>query len=348
MREEKEYNEKARTAGKFNGQCKIGFHGCYHCGDIGHIKANCLKLRHNFSGGSIHPSSFSAIAVAPPQARGSHNQTGHEAGRGADRVTQGGGQPRLFATLDRQSADESAKVITCILLVCSHNAYAIMDPGSTFSYVTPYFAINLGLEPKQLSEPFLVSTLVSESVKVTRVYRGCIVSVQGRNTKTDLIELEMVDFDVIMESEPPALQSVPVVREFLEVFPNDLPGLSPEKIIDFGIDLMPNTQPISIPPYWMAPAELRELLKDLLDKGFIRPSGSSWGAPVLFVKKKDGSLRIVFKTFLNTFIIVFIDDILVYSKSKEDHAEHLRIALQTLKENELYVKFSNVSSGWSQ
>nr|XP_009759778.1 PREDICTED: uncharacterized protein LOC104212256 [Nicotiana sylvestris] len=87
-----------------SGQCKLGFHGCYHCGDIGHIKANCPKLQRKFSGGSTRPSSSSATAVAPPQARSSHNQTGHGAGRGVDRVTQGGGQPRLFATLDHQSA----------------------------------------------------------------------------------------------------------------------------------------------------------------------------------------------------------------------------------------------------
>ncbi|XP_075099214.1 uncharacterized protein LOC142176055 [Nicotiana tabacum] len=220
----------------------------------GNIQANCPKLRCNFSGGSTRPSSSSATAVAPSQARGSHNQTGHGAGRGAGRVTQGGGQPRLFATLDRQSVEASAEVITGILLVCSHNAYAIMDPGSTFSYVTPYFAINLGLEPEQLSELFLVSTPVGESVKVTRVYRGCIVLVQGRNTKADLIELEMeqrmigkgclayLAHIINPESEPPTLQSVSVVREFPEVFPDDLTGLPPERIIDFGIDLMPGTQ----------------------------------------------------------------------------------------------------------
>nr|XP_009627732.1 uncharacterized protein LOC104118228 [Nicotiana tomentosiformis] len=110
-------------------QFKLGFHGCYHYGDIGHIKANCPKLRRNFSGGSTRPSSSSTTIVAPPQDRGSHNQAGHGADRGADRVTQGGGQPRLFATLDRQSAETSAEVITGILLVCSHNAYAIIDPG---------------------------------------------------------------------------------------------------------------------------------------------------------------------------------------------------------------------------
>ncbi|XP_070019629.1 uncharacterized protein [Nicotiana sylvestris] len=229
-REEKEHNTKAWTTGRFNGtssrggrdssnkeslapaqsshqlgggssfrrQCKLDFHGCYHCGDIGHIKANFPRLRSNLSGGSTPPSSSLATAVALPQACGSHNQYRYGAGRGADRVTQGGGQPRLFATLDRQSVEASAEVITCILLVCSHNAYAIMDLGSMFSYVIPYFAINLGLELEQLSEPFLVSTPVGESVKVTRVYKGCIVSVQGRNTKADLIELEMVDFDVII------------------------------------------------------------------------------------------------------------------------------------------------------
>ena len=72
------------------------------------------------------------------------------------------------------------------------------------------------------------------------------------------------------------------------------PGMPPDRDIDFCIDLEPDTRPISIPPYRMAPAELRELkaqLQELLSKGFIRPSASPWGAPVLFVKKKDGSFR---------------------------------------------------------
>ncbi|XP_070011776.1 uncharacterized protein [Nicotiana sylvestris] len=97
-----------------------------------------------------------------------------------------------------------------------------------------------------------------------------------------------------MEVKSPTLQSVPVLNEFPDVFPDELPGLPPEREIDFAIDILPDTQPISIPPYRMAPVELKELkaqLKDLLNKGFIRPNTSPWGAPVVFVRKKDGSLR---------------------------------------------------------
>ena len=91
------------------------------------------------------------------------------------------------------------------------------------------------------------------------------------------------------------LDKIPVVREFPDVFPDDIAGLPLEREVEFTIDLIPGTEPISIPPYRMALAELRELkaqLEELLSKGFIRPSISPWGAPVLFVKKKDGSLRL--------------------------------------------------------
>ena len=91
------------------------------------------------------------------------------------------------------------------------------------------------------------------------------------------------------------IEEVPVVREYVEVFPEELPGLPPDRTIEFEIELIPGTGPISKAPYRMAPAELKELqvqLQELLDKGFIRPSHSPWGAPVLFVRKKDGSVRL--------------------------------------------------------
>ncbi|KAL5583161.1 hypothetical protein UlMin_015603 [Ulmus minor] len=225
------------------------------------------------------------------------------------------------------------------------------------------------------------------------------------------------------------LEDIAIVKDFPEVFPDDLPGIPPDREIEFEIELLPGTTPISKAPYRMAPTELKELqlqLQELIDKRFIRPSHSPWGAPVLFVKKKDGTMRMcidyrelnkvtiknkyplpriddlfdqlkgatvfskidlrsgyhqlkiresdtpktafrsryghyeflvmsfgltnapaafmdlmnrVFKEFLDRFVIVFIDDILVYSKSAEEHEEHLRLILQTLRDHQLFAKF---------
>jgi hypothetical protein len=85
------------------------------------------------------------------------------------------------------------------------------------------------------------------------------------------------------------------VKDFPDVFPEDVPGLPPVRDIEFSIDLIPGSGPISIAPYRMSPTELAELktqLEDLLSKQFIRPSVSPWGPPVLLVKKKDGGSRL--------------------------------------------------------
>ncbi|XP_050943939.1 uncharacterized protein LOC127150339 [Cucumis melo] len=100
---------------------------------------------------------------------------------------------------------------------------------------------------------------------------------------------------VVVQREKLKPEDVPVVKEFLDVFPDDLSGLPPDREIEFTIELLPGTAPISQAPYRMAPSELKELkmqLQELVDKGYIRPSVSPWGAPVLFVKKKDGTLRL--------------------------------------------------------
>ncbi|GKA32333.1 putative nucleotidyltransferase, ribonuclease H [Tanacetum coccineum] len=231
-------------------------------------------------------------------------------------------------------------------------------------------------------------------------------------------------------SDVSSIHDQPIVSEFQDVFPEELPGIPPIRDVEFNIELIPGAEPISKAPYRMAPIELKELkdqLQELLERGFIRPSVSPWGAPVLFVKKKDGSMRLcidyrelnkitirnryplpriddlfdqlqgakhfskidlrsgyhqlrvkeqdisktafrtryghyeflvmpfgltnapavfmdlmnrVFHEFLDKFVIVFIDDILVFSKSKEEHEEHLRTVLQILRQEKLYAKFS--------
>ncbi|XP_070010240.1 uncharacterized protein [Nicotiana sylvestris] len=266
----------------------------------------------------------------------------------------------MFPTMEAKTVEASPDVVIGILTVQSYDVYAFIDPGSTLSYVTLFVAMEFGIEPDQLHEPFLVSTPVGESITIVRVYRGCVVTIRGRDTAADLIELGMVDFDVrigidwlyscfakldcwtrtirlefpnepVIEwkrdtvvtrgrfisylkaammikkgciyhlvrvtdtnAEAPSLEFVPVVNEFPDIFPDELPGIPPDTEIDFGIDVIPGTQPISIPPYRMALIELKELkeqLKDLLEKDFIQPSVSPWGAPVFFVRKKDRSLR---------------------------------------------------------
>jgi hypothetical protein len=226
------------------------------------------------------------------------------------------------------------------------------------------------------------------------------------------------------------LEDIPVVCEYPDVFLDDLPGMPPDRDIEFIIELQPGTAPISKKSYRMPPNELAELkiqLQDLLDKGFIRPSASPWGCPALFVKKKDNSLRLcvdyhplnavtiknkyplpridilfdqlagakvfskidlrsgyhqikirpsdvpktafstryglyeylvmsfgltnapayfmylmnsVFMQELDKFVVVFIDDILIYSKTPEDHTKHLHVILQRLRDHHLYAKFS--------
>ncbi|GJY37067.1 retrotransposon protein, putative, ty3-gypsy subclass [Tanacetum coccineum] len=201
------------------------------------------------------------------------------------------------------------------------------------------------------------------------------------------------------KSEEKRLEDVPTVRDFSEVFPEDLPGLPPTRQVEFQIDLVPGAAPVARAPYRLAPTELQELstqLQELSDKGFIRPSSSPWGAPVLIddlfdqlqgskvyskidlrsgyhqlrVREEDipktafktrychyefqvmpfgltNSLTIfmdlmnrVCNPYLDKFVIVFIDDILIYSKSEEKHAEHLKLILELLKKEELYAKFS--------
>ena len=104
--------------------------------------------------------------------------------------------------------------------------------------------------------------------------------------------LTLVTDSSVQEME---LEKVPVVSDYSNVFPQELPSLPPEHEVEFIIELAAGTELISKAPYRMSLSELKELtvqMQELLDKGFIRPSASPWGAPVLFVKKKDGSLRL--------------------------------------------------------
>ncbi|GJZ86994.1 putative reverse transcriptase domain-containing protein [Tanacetum coccineum] len=125
--------------------------------------------------------------------------------------------------------------------------------------------------------------IISYSKTQEYMLKGCLVFLAHVTTK-----------EVEDKSEKKRLEDVPIVRDFPKVFPEDLSGLPPTRQVEFQIDLIPGVAPVARAPYRLAPSEMKELseqLKELSDKGFIRPSSSPWGAPVLFVKKKDGSFR---------------------------------------------------------
>ncbi|GJY37910.1 hypothetical protein Tco_0424274 [Tanacetum coccineum] len=133
------------------------------------------------------------------------------------------------------------------------------------------------------------------------------------------------------KSDEKKLEDISVVKEFPDIFLEDLPGLPPVRQVEFQIDLIPGASPIARTPYRLAPLEMQELcnqLQELTDQGFIRPSPSPWGALVLFVKKKNGSFRMCIDyrelnklTIKNRYLLPRIDDLFdqlqgssVYSK----------------------------------
>nr|XP_009773929.1 PREDICTED: uncharacterized protein LOC104224065 [Nicotiana sylvestris] len=167
----------------------------YQCGVRGHIQRDYRAPSQGMGRGFSQSSDSSAAtsSVRPPA------PAGHGVVKGGARVK--GVPNRFYALSGRQSAEASPYVATGILSVQAIDCYALIDPGSSLSYVTPFIASSFGVEPEQLHEPFSVSTPVGDSITATRVYRNCVVMVYGRATTANLIELEMVDFDVIMEMD---------------------------------------------------------------------------------------------------------------------------------------------------
>nr|GEX40179.1 hypothetical protein [Tanacetum cinerariifolium] len=158
------------------------------------------------------------------------------------------------------------------------------------------------------------------------------------------------------------LEDVPVIRDFLKVFPDELPGLPPPRQVEFRIELVHGAVPVAPVPYRLAPSEMKELadqLQELSEKGFIH-SSSEEDIPITTFRTRYGHYEFqvmpfdltnaplmfmdlmnrVYKSYLDKFVIVFIDDILIYSKSKEEHEEHLKTILGLLKKEQLYEKFS--------
>nr|ABA97807.1 retrotransposon protein, putative, Ty3-gypsy subclass [Oryza sativa Japonica Group] len=412
---------------------------CFNCGDPGHYADKCPKPRRV----KVVPAQSNSTAPAP-KARVNH-----------------------VAAAEAQGAPD---VILGTFLVNLVPATVLFDSGATHSFLSMSFAGNHGMEVEDLRRPLMVSTPSNQALSLQRSpsvrieikgvpflanlilleskdldvilgmdwlarHKGVIDCANRKVTLTSndgrVVTVHALSSEFLRSRlNQITLEEIPIVREYPDVFPDDLPGMPPKRDIEFRIDLVPGTTPIHKRPYRMAANELAEVKRqvdDLLQKGYIRPSSSPWGAPVIFVEKKDHTQRMcvdyralndvtiknkyplpriddlfdqlkgatvfskidlrsgyhqlrikeedipktafttryglfectvmsfgltnapaffmnlmnkVFMEYLDKFVVVFIDDILIYSRTKEEHEEHLRLALEKLRGHQLYAKFS--------
>ncbi|GJR21139.1 putative reverse transcriptase domain-containing protein [Tanacetum coccineum] len=351
-----------------------------------------------------------------------------------------GARARAYV-MGTENPQQNPKVVTGTFLVNDHYASILFDSGAEKSFVSTEFTHFIDIAPATLDTSYEVELADGKVVSANTILRGCTLALFNHVFKIDLLPTRLGSFDVIVgmdwlsyhraviadEKKP---KDIRIVRDFPEVFPDDLSGLPPVREIEFRIDLIPGALPVVKSPYRLSPLEMLELsnqLKELQEKGFIRQSHSPWGTPVLFVKKKDDALRMyidyrelnkltiknryplpriddlfdqlqgaccfskidlrsgyhqlrvreeditktafrtrygnfeftvmpfgltnapaifmdlmnhVCKPYLDKFVIMFIDDILIYSKSEEEHEIHLQTILDLLKKEKLYAKFS--------
>nr|GEZ66004.1 putative reverse transcriptase domain-containing protein [Tanacetum cinerariifolium] len=394
------WNSQIRTLGHFARDCRRSGNanvanaqrdnketpkgnGCFECGASGHFKRDCLKLR-NKNGGNRNAQGW-VYAV-------------------------GNAEKNMNAPMNPDS-----NVVTGTFLLNNRYASILFDTGTDRSFISTVFSSLVNIDPTPSGSSYDVELADGKIVGIYTIIRGCTLNFLNHPFNIDLmsIELDLFGSDIRQKeedkSEGKQLKDVPIVWDFPKVFPKDLPGLPPARPVEFQIDLIPRATP------------------ELSDKGFIRPSSSPWGAPLLFVKKKDGSFRMcidyrelnkltvknryplpriddlfdqlqgssiyskidlrsgyhqlrvreqdipktafrtryghyefqvmpfgltnvpavfmdlmnrVCKPYLDKFVIVFIKDILIYSKDEKEHEEYLKAILELLKEEKLYAKFS--------
>nr|GEU43941.1 putative reverse transcriptase domain-containing protein [Tanacetum cinerariifolium] len=363
---------------------------CYECRRPGHFRKDCPKLNNQNHGNQTR------------------NKTGNK--NKGNEVT-----VKAYA-IGRGGTNPDSNVVMCTFLLNNCYASMLFHSVADRSFVSTTFSALLDVSPSTLDTSYAVELADGRTSKTNIILRGCTLGLLGHPFNIVLKPVELGSFDVIIGMDWLAKYHALIVCD--------------EGEIEFQIDLVPGAAPVTQAPYRLAPAEMQELstqLQELSDRGFIRPSSSPWGAPVLSVKKKNGSFRMcidyhelnkltvknrypllriddlfdqlqgsrvyskidlrsryhqlrvreedisktafrtryghyefqvmlfgltnapavfmdlmnrVCKPYLDRFVIVFIYDILIYSKKKKEHKGHLKLILKLLKEEELYVKLS--------
>nr|GEY81191.1 hypothetical protein [Tanacetum cinerariifolium] len=377
---------------------------CFESGVQGHYKSECPKLKNGNQGNRAGNGNVAAIAYA----------------------------------IGTAGTNPNSNVVTGTFFLNNRYALVLFDTSADRSFESTAFSSLIDIIPTTLDHGYDVELADGRIIWVNTLIRGCTSNFLNHPFNIDVMPIEMGSFDVIIgdgsnnghesrlniisctKTKRRRTNSSRLSRGFFE----DLSGIPPIRQVEFQIDLVPGAAPVARAPYRLAPSEMKELsnqLKELADKGFIRPSSSPWGALVLFVKKKDGSFRMcidyqelnkltvknryllprindlfdqlqgssvyskidlrsgyhqlrvreedipktafrtryghyefqvmsfgltnapavfmdlmnrVYKPYLDKFVIVFIDDILIYSKNKQELKEHLKLILELLKKEQ--------------
>nr|GEV80054.1 putative reverse transcriptase domain-containing protein [Tanacetum cinerariifolium] len=216
--------------------------------------------------------------------------------------------------------NQGPNVVMGTFLLNNRYATVLFDSGSDKSFVNTSFNHLIDIDPVRLDTSYEVQLadgrLVEQDAvimcgkKVVHIpYKNKTLVVEGDRGASRIKVISCIKARKYIErgsqlfvahvtekeQQEKWLEDVPVIQDFSEVFPDDLLGLPPPRQVEFRIDLVPGAAPVARAPYQLAPSEMKELaeqLQELSEKGFIHPSSSPWGAPVLFIKKKDGSFGI--------------------------------------------------------
>ncbi|GJR06703.1 putative reverse transcriptase domain-containing protein [Tanacetum coccineum] len=347
-------------------------------------------------------------------------------------------QGRAYMLRDR-NAHQDPNVVTGMFLLNQHLARVLFDFGADRGFISISLASMLNIPPITIDTFYDIEMANRNLVSTNTVIQGCTLTLLNQSFEIDLMPIKLGSFDVVIgmdwlskyhakilcdekvvhiliddetliirgdritekeKSDEKRLEDIFIVREFPEVFPEDLPGLPPVRQVEFQIDLIPGATPVARAPYRLAPSKMQDLsiqLKIIKTVAFYRPSTSPADLVLLYmmdlfdqlqgssvyskidirlgyhqlrVKDEDipktafrtryrhyefqvmpfgltNALAVfmdlmnrVCKPYLDKFVIVFIDDILIYSRNKEEHANHLRIILELLRKEKLYAKFS--------
>ncbi|GJV40421.1 putative reverse transcriptase domain-containing protein [Tanacetum coccineum] len=363
--------------GPCTGKCNI-------CNKVGHLTKNCRNKK-PATGSNQLPVIIVCHACG---------EKGHYTNQ--CRKTNINAQGRAYMLRDK-NAHQDPNVVTGTFLLNQHLAKVLFDSGADRSFISISLASMLNIPSITIDTFYDIEMADGNLVSTNTVIKGCTLTLLNQPFEIDLMPIKLGSFDVVIgmdwlskyhakilcdekvvhipingetliirvmekKSDEKRLEDIPVVKEFLDVFPKDLPSLPPVRQVEFQIDLIPGAAPVARTPYRLAHSEMQELsnqLQELADRGnhqlrvrdedipkiafrtryghyeFQVLAFSLTNAPALFMDLKNH----VCKPYLDKFVIVFIDDILVYSRNKEEHANHLRIILELLRKEKLYAKF---------